>query len=166
MAFAPQFLDELKSRVGLADIIGKRVRLQKKGREHSGLCPFHSEKTPSFTVNEEKGFYHCFGCGEHGSVFDFVMKSDNLSFPEAVERLAQDAGMEVPRATPEEQERAKRAATHYEVLEAAAGFYEKQLRMPVGKAALDYLVGRGISEQSISRYRLGFAPDNRGTILP
>ena len=103
MAFAPQFLDELKSRVGLADIIGKRVRLQKKGREHSGLCPFHTEKTPSFTVNEDKGFYHCFGCGEHGSVFDFVMKTENLSFPEAVERLALDAGMEVPKSTPEEQ---------------------------------------------------------------
>ena len=84
MAFSPRFLDELKSRVGLAEVIGRRVRLQKKGREHSGLCPFHNEKTPSFTVNEDKGFYHCFGCGEHGSVFDFVMKTDNLSFPEAV----------------------------------------------------------------------------------
>ena len=88
MAFAPQFLDEVRDRSGLVSVIGRRVRLQKKGREYIGLCPFHNEKSPSFTVNEDKGFYHCFGCGEHGSVFDFVMKVDNLSFPEAVERLA------------------------------------------------------------------------------
>ena len=88
MAFSPQFLDELRTRAGLADIIARRVKLTRRGREHVGLCPFHKEKTPSFTVNEEKGFYHCFGCGEHGSVIDFVMKTEGLTFPEAVERLA------------------------------------------------------------------------------
>ena len=99
MTFSPQFLDELRTRVGLADVVSRRVKLTRKGREHSGLCPFHKEKTPSFTVNEEKGFYHCFGCGAHGSAIDFVMNTDNLSFPETVERLAAEAGMEVPNKT-------------------------------------------------------------------
>lgn len=164
MAFSPQFLDELKSRLGLADIVGRRVRLQKKGREHSGLCPFHNEKTPSFTVNEDKGFYHCFGCGEHGSVFDFVMKTDSLSFPEAVERLAGEAGMELPIETPEERQRAERAKGLYDVMEAAALFFESQLRMPAGKPALEYLLNRGVSEGSIQKFRIGFAPDSRGAL--
>ena len=162
MAFSPQFLDEVRDRAGLVSVVGRRVRLQKKGREHMGLCPFHNEKTPSFTVNEDKGFYHCFGCGEHGSVFDFVMKTENLSFPEAVERLAGEAGMEMPVESPEERERAKRAATHYDVLEKACAYYEKQLRLPAGRTALAYLRGRGISEESLKTFRLGYAPDNRG----
>ncbi|NQV57629.1 MAG: DNA primase, partial [Rhodospirillales bacterium] len=161
MAFSPQFLDELRGRLDLAGIIGKRVRLQRKGREHSGLCPFHNEKTPSFTVNEEKGFYHCFGCGEHGSAFDFVMKMDNLSFPEAVERLAAEAGMEVPQSTPEETRRATQAKSQLSIVEAAAVYFEKQLRLPSGKAAMDYLLARGIGEEAIRRFRIGFSLDSR-----
>ena len=161
MAFSPQFLDELRARVDLAGLVGKRVRLQKRGREHTGLCPFHNEKTPSFTVNEDKGFYHCFGCGEHGSAIDFVMKLDNLSFPEAVERLAGDAGLEVPVDSPEQRQRAERAKTHYGILEAASDYFEKQLRMPAGKPALDYLKERGITEASIARFHIGFAPNLR-----
>ena len=88
MAFSPQFLDELRTRSGLADAIGRRVRLSRKGREHIGLCPFHKEKTPSFTVNEDKGFYYCLSCGAHGDVINFVMNTEGLTFPEAVERLA------------------------------------------------------------------------------
>ncbi|MDP6786945.1 MAG: DNA primase [Rhodospirillales bacterium] len=164
MAFSPQFLDELRTRVGLADVIGRRVRLTRKGREHLGLCPFHKEKTPSFTVNEEKGFYHCFGCGEHGSAIDFVMKTEGLSFPEAVERLAAEAGMEVPVDSPEERERARRRQTLFEVMEAAAAFYARALRMPEGKAALDYLRGRGLDDPIIARFGLGFAPDTRGAL--
>ncbi len=110
MAFPPQFLDDIRARIGLADVIGRRVRLVKKGREHVGLCPFHNEKTPSFTVSEEKGFFHCFGCGADGDVIGFVMRADGLSFPEAIERLAADAGLEVPQQTPEEREHAKRRA--------------------------------------------------------
>lgn len=161
MAFSSQFLDELRARVDLAGLVGKRVRLQRRGREHIGLCPFHSEKTPSFTLNEDKGFYHCFGCGEHGGAIDFVMKLDNLSFPEAVERLAADAGLEVPVESPEQRQRAERAKSHYAILEAAAVYFEKQLRLPGGKPALDYLGGRGISEASIQRFRIGFAPNSR-----
>ena len=90
MAYLPQFLDDIRVRIKLSDVIGRRVRLVKKGSEYTGLCPFHNEKTPSFTVSEEKGFFHCFGCGAHGDVIGYVMRADSLSFPEAVERLAAD----------------------------------------------------------------------------
>jgi len=161
MAFSDQFLDEVRARAGLADVIGRRVRLQRKGREHLGLCPFHKEKTPSFTVNEEKGFYHCFGCAAHGSVFDFVMQTEGLSFPEAVEKLAQEAGLEMPRDTPEEQERQRQRQTLYDVTEKAAALFERQLRMPEGRRALDYLKSRGLDDAAIARFRLGFAADSR-----
>ena len=164
MAFSDQFLDEVRARAGLADVIGRRVRLQRKGREHLGLCPFHKERTPSFTVNEEKGFYHCFGCGAHGSVFDFVMETEGLSFPETVEKLAQEAGLEVPRDTPAEQERQRQRQTLYDVAEKAAGFFERQLRMPEGRRALEYLKSRGLDDAAIARFRLGFAPDSRGQL--
>ena len=100
MAFPPGFLDELRSRISLADLVGRRVRLVRRGREHSGLCPFHNEKTPSFYVVEDKGFFHCFGCGAHGDAIGFVMRADNLDFIEAVERLAGEAGIAVPHADP------------------------------------------------------------------
>ncbi len=164
MAFSEQFLEELRARAGLADVISRRVKLAKKGREHLGLCPFHKEKTPSFTVNEEKGFYHCFGCGAHGSVFDFVMETDGLSFPEAVEKLAAEAGLEVPRATPEDRERQKQRQTLFDVTEKACLFFERRLRMPEGKRALDYLKRRGLGDDVIKQFRLGFAPDGRGVL--
>ena len=164
MAFSDQFLEELRARSGLAEIIGRRVKLARKGREHLGLCPFHKEKTPSFTVNEEKGFYHCFGCQAHGSVFDFVMETEGLSFPEAVEKLAGEAGMEVPRDTPEERAQQRRRQTLFDVTEKAAVFFERRLRMPEGKKALDYLQGRGLDDAVIKRFRLGFAPDGRDVL--
>src|SRR6185436_13652712 len=108
MAFPPGFLDELRSRISLADLVGRRVRLVRRGREHSGLCPFHNEKTPSFYVVEDKGFFHCFGCGAHGDAIGFVMRADNLDFIEAVERLAGEAGIAVPQQTPQERARARR----------------------------------------------------------
>ena len=117
MAFPNRFLDDIRARVGLADVIQRHVKLTRKGREHIGLCPFHKEKTPSFTVNEEKGFYHCFGCGAHGDVISFAMSTENLSFPEAVERLAEQAGLEVPSTSPEEREREKKRASLYDVTE-------------------------------------------------
>ena len=164
MAFPHQFLDELKLRTSLSEVIGRRVQLRKKGREWEGLCPFHKEKTPSFTVNEEKGFYHCFGCSEHGSVFDFVMKTDGLSFPEAVERLAADAGMQVPQDTPEERQRSERRKGLEEVTEAACKWFERNLRMPEGKVALDYLRGRGLDDDTIRTFRVGFAPNSRNAL--
>jgi len=158
MAFSDQFLEELRARTGLADVIARRVKLVKKGREHLGLCPFHKEKTPSFTVNEDKGFYHCFGCEAHGSAFDFVMNTEGLTFPEAVEKLAQEAGMEIPRDTPEDRERQQQRQTLFDVTEKAAAYFERQLRMPEGKRALDYLKNRGFDDDVIKRFRLGFAP--------
>jgi len=107
--FEPAFIDEIKSRVRLVELVGKRVKLTKKGREHSGLCPFHSEKTPSFTVNEDKGFYHCFGCGAHGGSFDWIMNTEGWSFLEAVEQLADLAGMQLPEDVSRTTERNQKA---------------------------------------------------------
>src|ERR1043166_6519294 len=161
MAFPPGFLDELRARVSLADLVGRRVRLVRKGREHAGLCPFHNEKTPSFYVAEDKGFFHCFGCGAHGDAIGYVMRSENLDFIDAVERLAAEAGIPVPQQTPQERERAQRQKTLLEALAAAAAFYEAQLWMPTGARAREYLARRGLDEATIRRFRLGWAPDDR-----
>ena len=166
MAFPPGFLDELRARLSLSDVVGRKVSLKRRsGSEYAGLCPFHNEKTPSFTVNDKKGFYHCFGCGEHGDAVGFVMKTEGLSFPESVEKLAREVNLPVPRATPAERERAERASTLQEVVELAARWFQKQLRLPVGRNGLDYLRGRGLSEETIDDFRLGFAPDTRDGLL-
>ena len=161
MAIAPDFLDEIRARVGLGDVIARHVSLKRAGRELSGLCPFHNEKTPSFTVSEEKGFFHCFGCGAHGDVIGFTMRQEGLSFPEAIERLAAEAGLEVPRATPAEREAEKRRASLHDAMEAACRFFESELRGPRGAAARSYLAERGIDEETTARFRLGYAPDSR-----
>ncbi|MFQ5954259.1 MAG: DNA primase [Kiloniellales bacterium] len=161
MAFPPEFLDEIRHRVALSQVIGRKVQLTKRGREFVGLCPFHDEKTPSFTVNEAKGFFHCFGCGAHGDVIGFAMQADKLSFPEAVERLAREAGLEVPAPTPGERARAEARMTLIKVMEAACAWFERQLRLPVGRSALAYLHGRGLDDETIRGFRLGFAPPGR-----
>ncbi|MEE8188340.1 MAG: DNA primase [Kiloniellales bacterium] len=164
MAFPTEFLDDIRARVPLAGVIGRRVNLRKRGREHTGLCPFHNEKTPSFTVSEEKGFFHCFGCGAHGDVIGFVMRAEGLSFPEAVERLAADAGLQVPRASPEERAAHRRSADLLDVLEAAAAWFEERLRAAEGAEARAYLTGRGLTPETVSAFRLGYAPDRRGIL--
>lgn len=161
MAFPPQFLDELRARVAVSSVVGRRVKLIRKGREHHGLCPFHNEKTPSFTVNDDKGFFHCFGCGAHGDSIGFEMRAGHLSFPEAVERLAAEAGLEVPQSTPEDRVREERRASLHDALEAACAFFEKQLRQPGGRAGYDYLRDRGLTDDTIARFRLGWSPDSR-----
>ena len=161
MAFPPGFLDELRSRVPLGDLVGRRVRLTRRGREQAGLCPFHNEKTPSFYVVEDKGFFHCFGCGAHGDAIGFLMRADNLDFIEAVERLAGEAGIAVPQQTPQDRERAQRQKTLLEALAAAADFYEAQLWAPAGARARQYLTARGLDEETIRRFRLGWAGDDR-----
>lgn len=166
MAFPPGFLDELRARLSLSDVVGRKVALKRhSGSEYTGLCPFHNEKTPSFTVSDKKGFFYCFGCHEKGDAIGFVMKTEGLSFPESVEKLAREAGMEVPRATPQERERSERAATLQDVVEQAARWFQKQLRLPVGRQGLDYLRGRGLSDETIDDFRLGFAPDSREGLL-
>ncbi|HIJ39039.1 MAG TPA: DNA primase [Rhodospirillaceae bacterium] len=164
MGFPAAFLDEIRSRLSLVAEIGRQVKLTRKGREHIGLCPFHNEKTPSFTVNEEKSFYHCFGCGAHGDVITYAMQAQHLSFPEAVERLAEQAGLQVPEQVPEERERAKHEASLHDALEVACVFFQRELRGPTGHEALDYLRRRGLDEQTLGRFRLGYAPDSRGAL--
>jgi len=161
MAFPPSFLDDLRQRVSITDVVGRKVRLIRRGAEASGLCPFHNEKSPSFTVSEDKGFYHCFGCGAHGDVIGFVMNSDGLDFRNAVEKLAGEAGLTVPQESPESRDRAERQATLTSVTEVAAKFFEAHLGASTGKTGLDYLRRRGLTADTIKRFRLGFAPDNR-----
>src|SRR5271154_2602751 len=164
MAFPPGFLDELRSRIPLGDLVGRRVRLVRRGRELAGLCPFHNEKTPSFYVVEDKGFFHCFGCGAHGDAIGFVMRSENLDFIEAIERLAGLAGVAVPQQTPQEREKAQRQKTLLEALAAAANFYEERLWSPSGARGREYLAARGLDEDTMRRFRLGWAGDDRNAL--
>ena len=164
MAFPQEFLDRIRAMVPIADVVGRKVRLTKRGREHTGLCPFHNEKTPSFTVSEDKGFYHCFGCGAHGDVISFVVEQEGLSFPEAVEKLAGEAGLEVPKSTPQERERQERRGSLYDVVEEACRWYQQQLASKDGQAARDYLAGRGIDRETCEAFRLGYAPGGRGAL--
>src|SRR5277367_784973 len=144
MSFSPAFLEELRSRLPMSEIAGKRLKLTRAGREFKACCPFHNEKSPSFYVNDDKQFYHCFGCGAHGDVIGFAMRHDRLSFPEAVEQLAGLAGLEVPQDTPVEREKFDREKRLHQLLERATVFFEEQLFLPAGREALGYLRGRGL----------------------
>ncbi len=166
MAVPPAFLEELRARLTLSEVIGRRMRLARSGREFSAPCPFHNEKSPSFTVNDQKGFFHCFGCGAHGDVVGFVMRYDHLTFPEAVESLAAVAGLPVPRTAPEDRQRHEHRKSLHEAIEAAAGWFEHQLRTPAGAAALAYLRRRGLDDETIAAFRLGYAPADRTTLRP
>jgi len=157
MSLPKAFLDEIRARVPLSDVIGKRMKLTRAGREHKGCCPFHKEKSPSFTVNDQKGFYHCFGCGAHGDVVGFLMNHDNMAFMDAVEQLAGLAGMQVPKPTVEEQKKFQRQMSLYDLMEHAAKWYEQQLQAPQNKKILEYLLERGLSLETIKAFRLGFA---------
>ncbi len=164
MTIPPRFLDELRARITLSDVIGKKMRLTRAGREFKGCCPFHNEKTPSFYVNDDKQFFHCFGCGAHGSVIDFAMRHDNLSFPEAVESLAMSVGMQVPQSAPEDIERAKKEKSLYTLLDDAAKWMEEQLRQPANKVPYDYILERGVPEEILRAFRVGFAPADMGAM--
>ncbi|MCB1749659.1 MAG: DNA primase [Gammaproteobacteria bacterium] len=153
-----QFIDDLLARTDIVDLIETYLPLRKAGRDFQALCPFHGEKTPSFTVSREKQFYHCFGCGAHGSAIGFLMQHRNLEFVEAVEELATAAGMEVPREA--RRERSSSGRELYAVLERARTWFEQQLRRGPGRErAVDYLKGRGITGEVAKTFRLGFAPD-------
>ncbi len=161
MRFTPEFLDELRLRVRLTDVVGRKVKLVRKGRESGGLCPFHNEKTPSFTVNDDKGFYHCFGCGAHGNVIDFVMHTEGLAFPEAVERLVGEAGMTMPAFSDGDRAQDDRRRGQHEVMEIAAAWYQAQLAATIGRNARDYVEKRGLAAETVKTFRLGFAPEAR-----
>lgn len=161
MRFPPSFLDEIRQRLPVSEVVGRRVKLKKQGREWRGLSPFNAEKTPSFYVNDQKGFYHCFSSGKHGDQFRFLMETEGLSFPEAVERLANDAGLPLPKVSVEEVQRAEKAKTLHEVMELAARFFQERLQDRVGARARGYLAGRGLGAQTQLQFRLGYAPAER-----
>ena len=164
MTLSPAFLDELRERTQLSALVGRSVKLQRAGREFKACCPFHNEKTPSFYVNDEKGFYHCFGCQAHGDAIRWLTDARGLAFMDAVKELADAAGMEVPAPDPRAQARAERAAGLYEVMDAAARWFVEQLEGIEGGAARDYLEQRGISEATRRKFGFGFAPDARGKL--
>jgi DNA primase len=158
MTIPPAFLDEIRARVPLSDIVGRRIALQRAGREYKAPCPFHAEKTPSFYINDQKSFFHCFGCGAHGDAVGFLMRHDGLAFPEAVEQLAGLAGLDMPKSEPEEARKYDRLKRLGDALEAAAKYFEAQLRAPAGREALAYLIRRGLDDRTIAEFRLGYAP--------
>lgn len=151
-----KFIDELLARVDIVDVIQERVPLKRSGRDWSARCPFHDERSPSFTVSPVKQFYHCFGCGAHGSAIGFLMNYDRLEFPDAVEELANRAGIKVPYEGTREAPR-EDATDLYNVLDAAAAFYRRQLE--ASETARKYFEGRGLDENTLARFNLGYAPD-------
>ena len=161
MRFTPEFLDEIRARLPVSEVVGKRVRLKKTGREWTGLSPFQQEKTPSFTVNDQKGFYHDFSSGKHGNIFDFVMETEGVGFIEAVERLAGMAGVALPAATPEAERHEQRRKTLHDVMELAAKFFADTLASRNGAKARGYLGDRGLSPATQLQFRIGYAPPDR-----
>ncbi|ALR21614.1 DNA primase [Sphingobium baderi] len=164
MSLTPAFLDELRARTSLSALIGRTVKIQKAGREYKACCPFHNEKTPSFTINDEKGFYHCFGCGAHGDAIRWMTDQRGLPFMEAVKELAQTAGMEVPAPDPRAAQRAEQAKGLHDVMAAAQSFFEDQLGGIDGAEARAYLQRRGISDATRRTFGFGYSPDSRGKL--
>ncbi len=162
--YPPILLDKIKHSLTLSEVIGKTVPLRKKGHEFGGCCPFHQEKTPSFTVNNQKAFYHCFGCGAHGSIFDFLQHQNNLNFMEAVRQAAEMAGIPLPvlQKTEKTQSEEKLKESLFQVLEKACLFFEQQLQLAVGTEGRNYLLNaRHLTPQTIKTFRLGFSPEDR-----
>ncbi|MDA0331999.1 MAG: DNA primase [Proteobacteria bacterium] len=158
MAVPPEFIEDLRQRVPLSDIIGRRVKLIRKGRRFSGLCPFHSEKTPSFSVVDDDGFYHCFGCGAHGDAISFLREIDGLDFMEAVERLADMAGLVMPKSTQIDPAVTRQRKAAFDILEETTRFFEDRLRADEGRDAAQYIKQRGLDAATVKNFRLGYAP--------
>ncbi len=161
MKFPPAFLDEIRARLPVSEVVGARVKLRKAGREWAALSPFTSEKTPSFFVNDQKGFFHDFSSGKHGDIFAFVMETEGLSFPEAVERLAGMAGVPMPRPTDAEAADEKKRASLIDVLALAARLFETNLEQPIGAKARAYLADRGLGPAVQQRFSLGYSSPER-----
>ena len=158
--FDNSFTDELRKRLSFVDVIGRKIQLTKKGQNYWGCCPFHNEKTPSFSVSEEKGFYHCFGCGEHGDIISFTMKSENIDFKTAISELANMAGIKMPELKQKTPEQKQAEENYVKITESAAQIYQDLLYTEAGKVALDYIKKRGFSDEMIKKYRIGYAPKN------
>jgi len=164
MTSSDNFKETLKQQADIVRIVGDYVKLRKAGAQNfSGLCPFHSEKTPSFSVHATRQFYHCFGCGASGDVFSFVQKAENISFPEAVRLIAQKLGVPMPKvafSSPAEAKDAQLRMALLDVHERATAFFRECLRRPEGARAREYLKGRGLDDETIARFRIGYAPDS------
>src|SRR5689334_9131584 len=158
------FKESLKQQADIVRIVGDYVKLKKAGAQnYSGLCPFHNEKTPSFSVHATRQFYHCFGCGASGDVFSFVQKIENISFPETVRLIAQKLGVPMPKMTfssPAEAKEAKVRTALLEIHERATGFFQDCLRRPEGAHAREYLKNRGLDDEAVKTFRIGYAPDS------
>ncbi len=164
MTLTPQWLDELRARTVLSSLIGKSIKVTRAGREHKACCPFHNEKTPSFTINDDKGFYHCFGCGAHGDAIRWMTEQRGLSFMDAVKELAASAGMDLPAPDPRAAARAEAAITLRDVTEASATWFSERLADGEGTDARAYLAKRGLTAATIATFGLGYAPDARGRL--
>ena len=164
MRYGPNLLDEILRRTDIVQLVGRKVKLTRRGQAMWGCCPFHKEKSPSFKVENGRRTYKCFGCGKGGDAFRWLMETEGLSFPEAVERLAGEAGVELPAWTPEDEAREEKKKSLYDVVEAACAFYETQLRDAGGRASRDYLKSRGLNEAAAKQFRLGYAPSNNQLI--
>lgn len=164
MSISPQFLDELRSRTLLSGLVGKTVKLQKAGREYRACCPFHNEKTPSFYVNDDKGFYHCFGCSAHGDAIRWMTEQRGLPFIDAVKELAQAAGLDMPEQDRRAAEKAERAKGLHELMSDAATWFTERLNGIEGAEAREVLKRRGITPETARAFGLGFSPDSRGKL--
>src|ERR1700726_3466076 len=161
MRFTPEFLDELKARLQVSEVVGRRVKLKKSGREWKGLSPFQQEKTPSFFVNDQKQAWFDFSSGKNGNIFDFVVQTEGVSFPEAVQRLAAWAGVPLPGVAPDAARHEQRGKTLYDVMELAAKFFADTLASRHGAKARGYLADRAISPAVQLQFRIGYAAGER-----
>ena len=153
MKYPKEYLEEIKLRLKVSQVVGKYVQLKKRGKEYIGLSPFKNEKTPSFTVNDEKGFYHCFSTGEHGNIFDFLMKTKSFKFGEAVRALAIDAGMEVYKFTQFDKKKEERFIKYKNIYKSFEDYFHEQLFVNLNKDSLNYLLKRKISLEVIKKFK-------------
>ena len=165
MRYGEGLLEEIRRRIDLVQLVGRRVKLVRKGRVMWGCCPFHGEKSPSFKVENERHAYKCFGCGAGGDAFKWLIETEGLSFPEAVQKLAGEAGVELPQYSPDDQAREQKRKTLYEIVDLACQFYETQLLAPGGREARDYLKTRGLDGASAKQFRLGYAPNGNNALI-
>jgi len=165
MRYGEGLLEEIRRRTDLVQLVGRRVKLMRKGRVMWGCCPFHAEKSPSFKVENERRAYKCFGCGAGGDAFKWLIETEGLTFPEAVEKLAAEAGVELPKWSPDDEAREQKRKSLYEIVELAAQFYETRLREPEGAKARDYLKRRGLDSQAAKQFRLGFSPNSGQALI-
>ncbi len=165
MRYGEGLLEEIRRRTDLVALVGRRVKLVRKGRVMWGCCPFHQEKSPSFKVENERRLYKCFGCGKGGDAFKWLIETEGLSFPESVEKLAAEAGVELPKWSPEDEAREHKRKSLYDIVELAAKFYEAQLFDAGGREARDYLKGRGLDGAAAKQFRLGYAPSGSNALI-